>query len=100
MNKPHPPVAEVRSHIDDDHRTKSIPQGLASFATAAAFWLVTMIGIALLPWWAKIPLAVLNGVAICVIFVVGHDAGHGSLFPVRWMNRLAGRISLLPALHP
>jgi omega-6 fatty acid desaturase (delta-12 desaturase) len=97
---PNPPVTEVRSRIDDDHRGKSIRQGLFSFFGASAFWLLTLIGIALLPWWAKIPLAVLNGLAISVIFVVGHDAGHGSLFPIRWMNRLAGRIALLPALHP
>src|SRR5204863_9281874 len=100
ISSPHPPVAEVRSRIDDGHRTKSIREGLFSFLGASAFWLLTLIGIAFLPWWAKIPLAVLNGLAISVIFVVGHDAGHGSLFPFRWMTRLAGRISLLPASHP
>ena len=97
---PHPAVAEVRGRIDDGQRTKSIRQGLFSFLGAGSFWLVTLIGIAFLPWWAKIPLAVLNGLAISVIFVVGHDAGHGSLFPIRWMNRFAGRVALLPALHP
>lgn len=98
--KPHPPVAEVRSRIDEAQRIKTYQQGFCSLVGASAFWLLTLAGIAFLPWYAKIPLAVLNGLAISVIFVVGHDAGHGSLFPVRWLNRLAGRWCLMPALHP
>src|SRR5436305_1347086 len=96
----HPPVAVVRSQIDDGRRSKSIAQGLASLLGSSSLWILSLVGIALLPWWAKIPLALVNGIAISMLFVVGHDAGHGSLFPVRWMNRLAGRWSLMPALHP
>jgi omega-6 fatty acid desaturase (delta-12 desaturase) len=38
--------------------------------------------------------------AIGALFVVGHDAAHHSLTPVGWLNRLLGRLSLLPAWHP
>lgn len=95
-----PGVNDVRNRIDDEHRVKSMREGLASFGVAAFVWIVTLVGIALLPWWAKIPLALINGCAISALFLAGHDAGHGTLLPRRWLNRLVGRISLLPALHP
>lgn len=44
--------------------------------------------------------AVTAGVVIALLFVVGHDAGHQSLTPYRWLNNLIGRLSVLPALHP
>ncbi len=95
-----PVVAEVRDQINDHERVKSIPQGLASLLGCLSFWLVTLAAVIFLPWYLKIPFGILNGLAISMLFVVGHDAGHGSLFPIRWMNRLGGRIGLLPALHP
>src|SRR5262249_13897621 len=42
----------------------------------------------------------LNGIVIGVMFIVGHDACHGILTPYRWLNRLLGKLCLLPALHP
>lgn len=42
----------------------------------------------------------LNALAIGVLFIIGHDACHGILLPRRGMNRLAGRLCLLPSLHP
>lgn len=44
--------------------------------------------------------AVTAGIVIALLFVVGHDAGHQSLTPYRWLNNLIGRLSILPALHP
>ncbi|TWT39864.1 Delta(12)-fatty-acid desaturase [Thalassoglobus neptunius] len=40
------------------------------------------------------------GLMISLLFVVGHDAGHQSLTPHRWLNNVLGRLSTLPALHP
>jgi omega-6 fatty acid desaturase (delta-12 desaturase) len=97
---PQPDSTTVRDHIDDEHRSKSMKQGLASFGGAALVWVATFVGICLLPWWAKLPLALINGSAISALFLAGHDAGHGTLLPRRWLNRLIGRVSLLPALHP
>ena len=80
--------------------SEALGPGLASFLIAASAWLLTLAGVVLAPWWAKVPLGVANGLLIGVLFIVGHDACHGILLPRRWMNRLAGRLSLLPALHP
>lgn len=91
---------QVRSRIKPERRVRSIRKGLASLLGAGGAWLLTAVALAVLPWWAQIPLALVNGLLIAVVFVVGHDAAHGALFPRRWMNRLAGRFGLLPALHP
>jgi omega-6 fatty acid desaturase (delta-12 desaturase) len=97
---PGPALAEVRGRIADDRRHKALGRGLASLLVPAAAWAATLAGLAVGPWWLLPPLGVLNGLALGVLFIVGHDAGHGTLFPRRWMNRLAGRLCLLPALHP
>jgi omega-6 fatty acid desaturase (delta-12 desaturase) len=101
--KPEPDSAAVRNQVGDQYRVKSLKSGMASFGIAAAVWLVTFAGILFLPtwmWWAKVLLALINGSAGSALFLAGHDAGHGTLVPKRWMNRLIGRICLLPALHP
>jgi omega-6 fatty acid desaturase (delta-12 desaturase) len=95
-----PTAGEVRLRIDEPQRRRALWPGLASFVAAGAAWLLTLAGIAFAPWWAKGPLAILNGLAIGVLFIVGHDACHGTLLPWRRLNRLSGRLSLLPALHP
>ena len=97
---PGPDSTTVRSRLRDEHRQRVVGQGLTSFLGASGAWMLTLIGIAFAPWWAKVPLGVLNGITIGVMFIVAHDACHGALLPKRWMNRLSGRISLLPALHP
>src|SRR5437660_7508067 len=40
------------------------------------------------------------GVLLAVLFVVGHDACHGSFTSRRWMNQSIGRIAFLPTLTP
>ena len=95
-----PGVAVVRGRIGEERRLRALGLGLASFLAVGTAWLFTLAGVVLAPWWAKVPLGVANGLLIGVLFIVGHDACHGILLPRRWMNRLAGRLSLLPALHP
>jgi omega-6 fatty acid desaturase (delta-12 desaturase) len=34
------------------------------------------------------------------LFVISHDAGHHSLVPARWLNRVIGRLAMLPEFHP
>jgi omega-6 fatty acid desaturase (delta-12 desaturase) len=91
---------DVRRRIDEAQRRRALWRGLTSFLAAGAGWLLTLAAIILAPWWAKGPLGVLNGMAIGVLFIVGHDACHGILVPGRRLNRLSGRLCLLPALHP
>jgi omega-6 fatty acid desaturase (delta-12 desaturase) len=40
------------------------------------------------------------GVLLAVLFVVGHDACHGSYTSRRWLNLSIGRIAFLPTLTP
>jgi omega-6 fatty acid desaturase (delta-12 desaturase) len=95
-----PAVAEVRARIEDAQRQRGLWLGLASLAVPTVVWLVTLAGVLVAPWWAKVPLGIVNGMAIGVLFIVGHDACHGILVPYRRLNRLCGRWGLLPALHP
>ncbi len=37
---------------------------------------------------------------IGALFIIGHDAAHNSFTPYSWLNRLLGRLVLLPAWHP
>lgn len=97
---PGPPADQVRRLVDDSHRQKHLLPGAASFFGAGSVWLATIVALVFVPWWARVVLGVVNGLAIGVFFIVGHDACHGILVPYRWMNRLMGRMCLLPALHP
>ncbi|HEY2446938.1 MAG TPA: fatty acid desaturase [Rhizomicrobium sp.] len=49
---------------------------------------------------AKFALAILAGVFVSLLAIVGHDAVHKSFTSVPWLNRLIGTIAFLPALHP
>src|SRR5262249_24761603 len=93
---PGPDVAEVRSQISPGHRVRLL-SGVLSYLLPTLAWVGTFAGIVLLPWWAKLPLGLLNGILIGVLFIVGHDACHGILTPHRWLNRLLGRLCLLPS---
>lgn len=96
----YPDAHKVRQKIGSLRRCRSFGPGLASFVIPSMTWVVLLAGVILVPWWAKIPLGALLGIAIGVMFIVAHDACHGILLPRRWMNRLAGRLCLLPSLHP
>ncbi|MBD3892344.1 fatty acid desaturase [Hydrogenophaga sp.] len=60
-----------------------------------------MVGTVLLtPWWAKLLCGLAAGFWIGRLFIIGHDACHQSYTPHRKLNRLLGRIALLPSLTP
>ena len=48
----------------------------------------------------KISLAILAGVFIANLAIIGHDAVHRSFTRIRWLNRAIGTVAFLPALHP
>jgi omega-6 fatty acid desaturase (delta-12 desaturase) len=51
------------------------------------------------PWMRGLAV-ILQPMVIGGLFVVGHDAAHHSLVPQGWLNRLLGRLAMLPAWHP
>lgn len=50
-------------------------------------------------WWLVGLLWLASGLVVSALFVLGHDAAHGALFPGRRANDLAGRLLMLPSLH-
>lgn len=51
-------------------------------------------------FWLQTLCALLTGLQIGILFIVGHDCCHGSFTRVKWLNQLLGRICFLPSLHP
>ena len=100
INYEWPGIDEVRSSVNDKDRIKRILPGLFHFSLPLLVWMTSLAGIIFAPWWAKIILGFVNGHALGAMLLIGHDALHGTLFPKRWMNRLAGRISMAPTFHP
>ena len=96
-----PTLGEVRAVLPHDSRARSYAKGLFFFTVATVPYLATFAACALAPNWPlRLLFGFLNGWAIAGLFVVGHDACHGSLTPSQTLNRWLGRIALLPSLHP
>ncbi|MGC1274651.1 MAG: fatty acid desaturase [Planctomycetaceae bacterium] len=96
-----PTAGEVRAQLDDDCRVRSYAKGLSLFAVTAACYLGTLTAALAAPTWSlRLLFGLLNGVSIASLFVIGHDACHGSLTPSQTLNRWLGRLCLLPSLTP
>jgi omega-6 fatty acid desaturase (delta-12 desaturase) len=48
----------------------------------------------------KLPFSILLGVLINRLFIVGHDAAHGSLTNSAFLNATLARLAFLRSLHP
>ncbi len=72
---------------------------LALFLGVAILYGVLELAVLAMPVWLAVPLSVLTGLAIAMLFVIGHDAAHNSFTRHRWLNRVIGRIAFLPSLH-
>src|SRR5690349_16822230 len=97
-------AAEARAWRDNlprSLRESRTVHGVAIFGIYFTLYWVLFLGAFLLPSpWMRIVVVVLQPIVIGGLFVVGHDAGHHSLVPQGWLNRLLGRLALLPAWHP
>ena len=79
---------------------RSTRQGLSVFGFHGALYLLTLAGaLAPLPMGVNLVFAVANGVLIALLFILGHDAAHGSLVPGRKANRWLARIAFIPCAH-
>ena len=83
-------------------RAQSIVRGTLLFAldTFVYTGLFLLLASGSLPLVFHFPAAVFLGFVITRLFIVGHDAAHGSLTGRRILNELIGRLALLPSLHP
>ena len=67
-------------------------------------WLVLGVAIATLlvveSWWVRVFASLVAALWIARLFVIGHDACHGSYTPNKTLNKWIGRIAFLPSLTP
>lgn len=96
-----PSVKETRAVLPDGSRQRSLVVGLAFFGVTAVAYAATFAALAAsTSWIATTSFALLNGLTIGMLFIVGHDACHGSLTPRSSVNEWLGRVAFLPSLHP
>ncbi len=99
MNAPN--VRDVRGHLPHHRRDDSAARGLVLFGLALLGYVVCFLGTAAAPWW---PLQLLGcvpvGFFVTWLFLIGHEAAHGSLLPWRPLNDWLGRLAFLPSLTP
>ncbi|MBY0228552.1 MAG: fatty acid desaturase [Gemmataceae bacterium] len=90
-----------RASLPREWRRSSLAHGLTLALFTLALYVAAFLGYYLLPWfWARIACIFAIPMVIGGLFVIGHDAAHNSLTPVGWLNRLLGRLVMLPAYHP
>jgi omega-6 fatty acid desaturase (delta-12 desaturase) len=95
-----PGVKEVRGRIADNARAKSTFKGLFFFGISVAPFALGLAGFFLLHGWPlKTLAAAVMTAALPMMFIVGHDACHQSLTPHRWLNKLIGRLTMIPTWH-
>ena len=94
-------ACQWRRTLAPERRSRSIRRGLTIFVLSASLYVVTFIGMFLLPHpLARAAMMIAQPLIIGGLFVIGHDAAHNSLTRLGWLNRLLARISFLPAWHP
>lgn len=90
-----------RATLPAEFRRRTNLYGGGLFAISAALYVLLFVGMFLLPtWWLRLAALLASPVVIGALFVIGHDACHGALVPRGWLNRLLGRLAMLPAWHP
>ena len=70
------------------------------FAADVVFYLGTL-ALAVFPFnlWLRVAASLLLGLAIGTLFIIGHDACHGSFTKSDFLNKAFGRVAFLPSLH-
>lgn len=66
---------------------------IALYAVAVAWLIVVNNPVLVVIGW------VFASLTVAALFIVGHDAAHGSLFNSRKMNRTVGKLAMLPSWH-
>lgn len=99
-NPPVPNRRRVLDRLAAFRHTHSGPAALLlvfDLALYAVLWTALLLAPA---WWMKLPLAAAAAVSIARLFIIGHDACHGSYFDSRWANAIAGRFVFLVSYTP
>ena len=95
-----PGVQDVRANMGDDARAKSTLKGVLFCAVSLVPYFLGFAGFFMLDgWWLKGLAAAVMTLSLPMMFVIGHDACHQSLTPHRWLNKLIGRVTMIPTWH-
>jgi acyl-lipid omega-6 desaturase (Delta-12 desaturase) len=88
MSSPREAVTDIRNALPQESRQRSMTKRLMYFTVRSALHGISFLAI-FLPhaWAARIALALLNGLCVGIVFIVEHDACHGSLTPRSPLNR-------------
>ena len=90
-------LARAGAKADDP---RSLNRGLLLFGVHAALYFATLLGaIAAFALPANMLFGVANGFFIALLFIIGHDANHGSFVPGRNWNRWLARLAFVPCAH-
>jgi omega-6 fatty acid desaturase (delta-12 desaturase) len=109
MQAPTDDVARAREAIRRKWRALLQPFAARRSITTPIIWFVldwlvlaAAIGSLLVvdSWWVKIFASLVAALWIARLFVIGHDACHGSYTPAKRLNQWIGRIAFLPSLTP
>lgn len=95
-----PALIDVVRVIPERCYRNSTAKGLAFAVRDFSIYGLIVAGLLLTDtWWLLLPLWILAGLAVSGLFVLGHDAAHGSLFRSRKLNYAIARVAMLPAAH-
>src|SRR5713101_7351833 len=83
------------------YRSKADAFAVGLFAADCAMYAICTVAAAAHLWWlVRFVAGTAAGVLLAVLFVVGHDACHGSYTSRRPLNAAIGRMAFLPTLTP
>lgn len=96
-----PTAKQLFASLPPERLARSFLKGGALFVNATVLWISLVVVVVLATSLAlKVIASLATGICVAILFVVGHDACHGSLTPRAPLNRLLGRLALVHSLHP
>jgi omega-6 fatty acid desaturase (delta-12 desaturase) len=96
-----PAVLAVKQAIQGEDVTRSRVIALALVAVDVGFYIAALVGVLRFTWWpARVTCSIIAGLNIALLFILAHDACHGSFTPSPTLNAFIGRLCFLPALFP
>ena len=96
----YPSATEVRSHLEADAHARSYWKALGLLAIVGSFYAATIVGCVVPIWWIQLLCVPANGLAIAMLFVIGHDSSHACYTPSRRLDHWLARLTLATAWYP
>jgi omega-6 fatty acid desaturase (delta-12 desaturase) len=91
---------ELRAHLVD-YRRRSLGAALVHVALSSTVYAAAFgCAVSSAPLVARIASALVAGLCTGNLFMIGHDACHGSFTGSPRLNRILGRLAFLPCYHP